>query len=119
MKARFNSDALLLDMIAVGRIISEELRYRNALEDLMRISNNSGKSYEERARMILAVGVKFFDADLAGITHLEGDQANPVILNFELDHMHEKRPFPRERFYVDLVLRAGRGHPRHEQKRVH
>ncbi|MEI2384924.1 ATP-binding protein [Breoghania sp. JC706] len=107
LKGRFDADGALLDLIAIGRIISEELRYRNALEDLMRISNNSGKSYEERARMILSVGVKYFDAEYAGITRLEGDLANPMVLNFELDHLREKQPFPRERSYIDLVLRAG------------
>ncbi|WP_321501420.1 ATP-binding protein [Breoghania sp.] len=97
----------MIDAVAVGRVIAEELRYRNALEDLMRISNDVGKSQEERARMILSVGVKYFDADLAGITRLEGDLANPLVLNFHLDHLRERHPFPREKSYVDLVLRAG------------
>ncbi|WP_321344749.1 ATP-binding protein [Breoghania sp.] len=107
LKGRFDSLGELIDVVAIGRVISEELRYRNALEDLMRISNDVGKSQEERARMILAVGVKYFDADLAGITRLEGDQANPLVLNFHLDHLRERHAFPRERSYVDLVLRAG------------
>ena len=107
LKGRFDSHGELIDIVAIGRIIAEELRYRNALEDLMRISNDVGKSQEERARMILSVGVKYFDADLAGITRLEGDQANPLVLNFHLDHVRERHTFPREKSYVDLVLRAG------------
>ncbi|WP_170122145.1 GAF domain-containing sensor histidine kinase [Breoghania corrubedonensis] len=107
LKARYDANRVLLHLTAIARIISEELRYRNALEDLIRISNNSGKSYEERARMILSVGVKYFDADLSGISRLEGDQTVPVFLNYRLDHIQENVPFPRECSYIDLVLRSG------------
>lgn len=106
-KGRFEESGALAEVLAVGRVITEELRYRNALEDLLRISNNPSKSYEERARMILAVGIKYFDADLAGITRLDGDMAVPVMLNFEKEHIRENRPIPRASSYVDLVLRAG------------
>lgn len=66
-KGKFD-DAGALEIVTVfARIVTGDLRYRNALEQLLQIANDPALNSQERARGILACSLDYFGADIASI----------------------------------------------------
>lgn len=84
-KAEFGTNGSLGLITALLRVISEDLDYRGALENLLSIANDPALGYEQRARGILSKSLDYFQTDTVSILRMTDDGAIADAGDFGLD----------------------------------
>ena len=108
-KGEFAEEGSLHVVTAFARVITDDLRYRTALENLLQIANDPTLEYEERAHGILACGADYFKVDAARIVRLTKDRTGADIENFGIGEIddHGAGTVPLEKSPLGVVLDAG------------
>ncbi len=79
----FSPDGTLQEVQAVGRDVTEERRYQTTLERMVLTANSRTAPLAETVTALLALGLEFFDMDLAGIGRF-------VDGSFQVEHLQRR-----------------------------